>query len=436
VNAAAENPVAQWMGEPPGDWETIRLKNLFRIRKQIAGRLGFDVLAVTQRGVKLKDIGSGGGQLSMDYSKYQVVRVGDFVMNHMDLLTGYIDISKYPGVTSPDYRVFVPWDSSAICPRYFLHVFQLCYHGKVFFPLGQGSAQLGRWRLPRQAFEDFPLPVPPLPTQRVIANFLDRKTAAIDALIQKKERLIELLAEKRQALITQAVTNGLDPNVPMKDSAVDWLGKVPKHWSVSRLKRLCSQVRDGTHTPPPRVDGTDYRLLSARNIQDDEFILRDDDRTMTEDAFAELERSYTVRPGDIALAVVGATTGKSAIVGDVTHVSVQRSVAVLRPHSARTSASYMHYLLQSGGVQHEIAVVASKYAAQGGIYLEEVANLSTPLPPMNEQDAILTYLRKRLSPLGAALRKLRDSSELLRDYRQALISAAVTGKFEVSEERT
>ncbi|MEQ9317668.1 MAG: restriction endonuclease subunit S, partial [Polyangiaceae bacterium] len=137
--------------------------------------------------------------------------------------------------------------------------------------------------------------IPPEGGQRAIADFLDEKTAAIDALIEKKERLIALLAEKRAALIHQAVTKGLDPTVPMKPSGIPWIGDIPAHWTRTVVKRGCRSIRDGSHNPPPRFPDGHHRLLSARNIQQGEFILRDDDRRMTADAFRELERSYTVR---------------------------------------------------------------------------------------------------------------------------------------------
>ena len=126
---------------------------VFRIRKRIAGKLGFEILSITQKGIRKKDTTSGDGQLSMDYSKYQIVEPGDFAMNSMDLLTGFVDISRHYGVTSPDYRVFT-LDDPESDPRFHLYLLQLCYIAKIFYPLGQGAAQLGRWRLPSEAFNE------------------------------------------------------------------------------------------------------------------------------------------------------------------------------------------------------------------------------------------------------------------------------------------
>jgi len=199
----------EWIGDIPEHWGTKRIRFLFSIVKRIAGTLGFNVLSVTQKGIRLKDIESGTGQLSMDYSKYQLVNKGDFIMNHMDLLTGYVDISKYEGVTSPDYRVFRLQDSNNFS-EYFLYHFQNCYRNKIFYPLGQGSAQVGRWRLPAINFNNFILPVPPINEQIEICKFIKAKVEEIEIIISKTQKEIELLNEYKTALISEVVTGKVD----------------------------------------------------------------------------------------------------------------------------------------------------------------------------------------------------------------------------------
>jgi type I restriction enzyme S subunit len=231
----------KWLGEVPERWDTRRIRFLFQIKKRIAGAEGYDVLSITQQGVKVKDIESNDGQLAMDYSKYQFVEIGDFAMNHMDLLTGYVDISGSFGVTSPDYRVFSMRDTDANNHRYFLHIFQNAYRQKIFYAFGQGASHLGRWRLPTDQFQDFALPLPSLPEQSAIAAFLDREIGKIDALVEEQRRLIELLKEKRQAVISNAVTKGINSVAPMKDSGIEWLGNVPEHWNIAPLRRVISE---------------------------------------------------------------------------------------------------------------------------------------------------------------------------------------------------
>ena len=181
-----------WLGDVPSDWDVIKLKHLVSIRKRIIGHEGVSVLSITQKGIKVKNITSGGGQLSMDYSKYQVVDKGDFAMNHMDLLTGYVDISKFDGVVSPDYRVFTN-DSQNADDSYLLKIFQMGYAQKIFFKYGQGVSMLGRWRLPADNFNEFLVPLPPLNEQEKIISFLDNETTKIDQAIELKQQQIEKL---------------------------------------------------------------------------------------------------------------------------------------------------------------------------------------------------------------------------------------------------
>ncbi len=208
-NVKMKDSGVEWLGEIPEHWQAKRTKFLFKIKKRIVGEDGYQVLSITQQGIKEKDTESGAGQLSMDYSKYQFAYVGDFAMNHMDLLTGYVDITKYNGVISPDYRVFTLEDKNSH-PNYYLYLYQNGYKNKIFYKYGQGSSQLGRWRLPTEQFNEFRFPYPPLEEQQQIANYLDEKTSKIDTLIEKSNKSIELLKEKRTALISAAVTGKID----------------------------------------------------------------------------------------------------------------------------------------------------------------------------------------------------------------------------------
>lgn len=193
-----------WIDQIPLHWNIKRFKHLFTIKKDIAGTLGFDILSITQRGIKVKDIESGEGQVASDYTKYQKVNAGDFAMNHMDLLTGFVDISKYNGVTSPDYRVFSLKNYPA-SKNYYLYLLQICYTNKIFYPLGQGAAHVGRWRLPANAFKEFRAPYPPIEEQIKITEYLDREITRIDSLVTEKHQFLNLIKEKRQALVDEAV---------------------------------------------------------------------------------------------------------------------------------------------------------------------------------------------------------------------------------------
>ena len=196
-----------WFSEIPSTWGFKRLKYQFRIEKRIAGETGHTVLAITQKGIipKKMDYGNG-GQFAEDYSNYQLVYPGDFAMNHMDLLTGWVDISRFNGVTSPDYRVFTLIDRTTNFPAYYLYFMQMCYMDTIFYGMGAGVSGMGRWRLQADKFLNFFIPVPPYEEQQEIAAYLDEKCAAIDTLIASKEALITELESYKKSLVYEYVT--------------------------------------------------------------------------------------------------------------------------------------------------------------------------------------------------------------------------------------
>ncbi|SDZ93029.1 restriction endonuclease subunit S [Bizionia paragorgiae] len=208
-NTKMKDSGIEWLGWIPEHWEAKRLKYIFNIQKRIAGELGYDILSVTQRGLKVKDISNYKGQFSMDYSKYQIVYEGDFVMNHMDLLTGYVDISKQIGVTSPDYRVFELIEKKCN-QQYFLYICQLCYKERIFYSHGQGVSQLGRWRLQAKEFNNMTFPFPSFEEQTEIADFINKKTKIMDRILVETEKSIKKLKSYRQSIISEAVTGKID----------------------------------------------------------------------------------------------------------------------------------------------------------------------------------------------------------------------------------
>lgn len=196
----------EWIGKVPSKWNCIKIKYLFEIRKRIAGKEGYTVLSITQTGIKPKNISSNEGQLADSYSNYQLLHFGEFAMNHMDLLTGWVDISNYNGVTSPDYRVFSLKDTITNHPRYFLYLMQMCYFNRIFYSMAQGVSNLGRWRLQSDKFLNCIFPVPSIEEQKEISDYLDTTCSEIDKLIAKKEQLVKELESYKKSLIYEVVT--------------------------------------------------------------------------------------------------------------------------------------------------------------------------------------------------------------------------------------
>lgn len=189
----------------PANWKLSDIKYLFEIVKRIAGKEGYDILSVTQKGLKIKDISRNEGQIAESYANYQFDYPTDYVMNHMDLLTGWVDCSKYFGVTSPDYRVFRLKDKKNNL-NYYKYIMQCCYMDRIFYSLGQGVSNLGRWRLQTESFNNFQIPVPPAKEQEQIAKYLDEKCIEIENIILDKQQQLETLEQYKKSLIYEYVT--------------------------------------------------------------------------------------------------------------------------------------------------------------------------------------------------------------------------------------
>lgn len=194
-----------WFEEIPCNWVMKRIKYLFHIKKDIAGKEGYTVLSITQRGIQPKDLSKNEGQIAANYSQYQLLAPGDFAMNHMDLLTGWVDISKYSGVTSPDYRVFVLDDTEKNDSSYYLYLMQMCYFNRIFYGLGQGVSGMGRWRLQADKFMNFPV-VPPVDEQKEIVSYLNEKCKQLDTLIRNKQQYLTEIENYKKSLIYEYVT--------------------------------------------------------------------------------------------------------------------------------------------------------------------------------------------------------------------------------------
>lgn len=199
-----------WACEIPAEWPISRIRNHFEILKRIAGAEGYDVFSVTQQGLKVRDINVYEGQLAANYSGYQFVYPGEFAMNHMDLLTGGVGIADHLGVTSPDYRVFRIFDEAHCYAPYYLKVFQICYRRHAFYRFGRGAANVGRWRLPADAFKNFEIPLPPYEEQIKIVQAIGDEEQKTKAAIECLKKQIDLLNDLKTRLISDTVTGKID----------------------------------------------------------------------------------------------------------------------------------------------------------------------------------------------------------------------------------
>ncbi len=418
----------EWLGNVPAHWGVRRVRRIFEIKKRIAGELGHDVLSITQQGIKIRDIESNDGQLSMDYAKYQLVEIGDFAMNHMDLLTGYVDVCSERGVTSPDYRVFTIKNADICNSQYFLYLLQMGYKNRIFFAFGQGSSQMGRWRLPTDQFNDFSFPLPPLSEQVNIAALLNSETAKIDALVEQQRRLMDLLKEKRQTVISHAVTKGLNPDAPMKPSGIEWLGDIPKHWVQSRIKYSLRGLIDTEHKTVPFFDDGEYLVVRTTNIKDGKLVLDGGKYTKLE-GYEEWTRRGKPQPGDIMF-TREAPAGEACLVPeDIQLCMGQRTVLMQIDHDTLVSRFALWSLY--GGLASEFITILSQGSTVAHFNMSDISNIPIMLPPVSEQVEIAVFLESELAKFDALTTETQRAIYLLQERRTALISAAVTGQIDV-----
>ena len=405
---------ADWLGEIPSTWTTRKLKHIVKIHKRIIGHEGIDVLSITQRGIVVKDITSGAGQLAMDYSKYQIVEIGDFAMNHMDLLTGYVDISKFEGVVSPDYRVFKN-ESKEINDDYLLKIFQIGYNQKIFYKYGQGVSMLGRWRLPAENFNLFSVPIPSTEEQTKIIEFLDQKTAQIDQAIALKQQQIEKLNEYKQIVIQNAVTKGLNPNAPMKNSGVDWIGDIPEHWDVKKLKYVLKSYNKKISSL-----NSDLRYLGMENI------ISKTGEINNESAEVEGLANH-FKPNHILFGKLRPYLAKVYLADFEGICSTEFLVfEVLEPNNAK----FLQILLLSNGFIQNIdsSTYGSKMPRANPDFIN---NQFIAIPPLDEQLQIINAIENKNQPIKQAIEKYQIQIDRLKEYKNILINQAVTGKIKI-----
>jgi type I restriction enzyme S subunit len=420
----------EWLGDVPAHWEVVRLGALFR---EVAedGFEGLPILSVSiHDGVSDKELNDEEMDRKVtrsdDVSKYVRVEPGDLVYNMMRAWQGGFGTVTVSGMVSPAYVVARP--RFAFQTDYVELLLRTPNAIEQMRRLSKGVTDF-RLRLYWDEFKGLKVVLPPRDEQAAINAYLSGETAKIDALVAEQEKLIALLAEKRRAVISQAVTKGLDPNAPMKDSGIKWLGDVPAHWDLSQLRHACSMIKDGTHLPPKRVD-VGIPLLSVRNIQGGIFSKLDDDSLISETDYDELCRSLVPAAGDLVLAIVGATLGKVAVIPeDMGPFQVQRSVAILRPAS-NVFSGWMKYCFDSWWFQG-LLWMSVGFSAQPGIYLGALAGIKIPAPRLEEQASIVAHLDRVTAQLDTLTLEAERGIALLKERRAALISAAVTGKIDV-----
>ena len=363
--------------------------------------------------------------LHEQYSRKYVPERGDIYMVKSGATTGALAIVE----TDEEFNIWSPL-AAIRCRK------DLCFDRFVFYAMQseffQRSVELS-WSFGTQqnigmgVIENLFIARPPVTEQKQIAAFLDYETAKIDALIAMQQQLIALLGEKRQAVISHAVTNGLNPDAPMRDSGVQWLGEVPEHWTTSRIGWLCPYLSYGFTNPMPTTDEGPH-MLTAADISF-EGVLYDTARRTSQSAFNDLSGKSKPLAGDVLVTKDGSLGRVTAYDGE-RPVCISQSVALLRPDTRVVDPKFLALALSGADYQSKMIFDAGGTTIKH-IYISILAKMNFWFPGLDEKAKIVTAAAQRTDKMDELIDAATEAAELLRERRTALISAAVTGKIDV-----
>lgn len=432
MSVAMKDSGAEWLGKVPVTWDVAPLRFFLKLRRDIVGSASAStkLLSLTLQGVIERDLENQAGKMPASFDGYQHISAGEmvFCLFDMDETPRTVGIAPQDGMLTSAYTVFHP--QSDLWARYIYYFFLHVDEYKRLRPFYRGLRKTIR----PGPFLSIQVPRPTEDAARRIVSHLDSITVRIDTLVARKTRFINLLREKRQALITQAVTKGLDPSVPMKDSGVEWLGEVPAHWKVLRFKLSTLSCQNGLWGDDP--DGVND-IECVRVADFDRPTLSINPEVPTFRAITQKERTgRLLQRGNLLLEKSGG--GESQPVGQVVLYS-RDSAAICSNFVAKIELAqgmdprYWTY-------QHHAAYVArvnvKSIKQTSGIqnldqhqYLNEMA----AFPAFDEQVAVSDYLDRTTSRIDTLIAKTERSIELLREHRTALITAAVTGKIDLRD---
>ena len=414
-----------WLGKMPSTWNIARNGGLFTQRNE-TGFAQLPILEVSLKtGVRVRNLEGGGRkQMMFDRDMYKRARKGDLAYNMMRMWQGAIGMAPTDGLVSPAYVVARPL--CGVDPRFFLYLFRTdAYMGEVE-KFSHGIVK-DRNRLYWEGFKQMFSPVPPPDEQVAIVRFLDYADRRIKRHILAKQKLIKLMEEQKQAIIHRAVTRGLDPDVCLKPSGIEWLGDVPEHWEVLPLRRRWT-VTDCKHLTVPFIS-EGISLASVREAQSFDLVLTSAKRTTTEWYEKLIEGDRAPRRGDL-IYCRNVSVGACSFVNTDEQFAMGQDVCLIR--SVNQNQRYLNYFLHSPVMGRQLAalLVGSTFDR---INVAEIKGLVIVVPPREEQDEISDYLDRVLRDVENTIGNARSEISLLREYRTRLIADVVTGKLDVRE---
>ena len=418
----------QWLGMIPTNWTLRKIKYTLQERIEKNNPIKTtDILSLTaKQGVVPYDEKEGGGNKPKeDVTGYRLAYPGDIVMNSMNILSGSVALSKYYGCVSPVYYMLRPQKKTADV-RYFNYIFQTTLFQRSLFGLGNGilmkesgNGKLNtiRMRIPMEKFGDLFIPVAPDDEQKSISDYLDMRCKKIDELIVDIQSQVDILQAQRKAIITEAVTKGLNPEADYMDSGVQWIGKMPRHWKCIRGKYILRYIQK----PIKEDDG----VITC--FRDGEVTLRSNRR---EEGFTMADKEIGYQGIDAGDLVVHGMDGFAGAIG----ISDSRGKAspVLNVLDTKQNKRYIMYYLRSMAYSDVFVALATGIRARScDLRWNKLSELLYPVPPLEEQNAIVAHIDEKLKKVDEILRAKEEQLDILDSYKKTVIYEYVTGKKEV-----
>ncbi|EFA1207033.1 type I restriction endonuclease subunit S [Vibrio parahaemolyticus] len=423
--SAYKDSKLDWLGKIPSHWDLVKLGACFKERNEKVSDKDFAALSVTKNGI-LPQMEHVAKTDAGDNRKK--VCIGDFVINSRSDRKGSSGTSDYDGSVS---LISIILEPRLYEPRFAHHLLRSYNFQEEFYKYGKGIVA-DLWSTRYSDMKNIFVPLMPIAEQKAIATFLDRETQRIDSLIEEKQTFIKLLKEKRQALISHVVTKGLNPNVEMQDSGIEWIGQVPKHWIVRRLKHtstLQSGIAKGKDNAGKET--LSIPMLRVANVQDG-YVKLDDVHEINVLPH-EVER-YALKGGDVLMNEGGDNDklGRGTVWKEQIKPCIhQNHVFVIRVTDIEPE--WLGWLTQSSYAKFYFFRVSKQSTNLASISSTNVKEVHLLIPPADERKIIMEYLEKQTSKLKLLVQDVEESITLLKEHRTSLISAAVTGKIDVRE---
>ena len=414
----------EWLGEIPEEWNTLANKYIFKLKKNLVGKKSneYNLLSLTLKGIIKRDMENPEGKFPAEFDTYQEVKKDDFVFCLFDVeeTPRTVGLSKYDGMITGAYTVMSANDMN----KDYLYYFYLNLDSnKRLKALYKGL----RNTIPKDNFFSFKTFFPPKQEQEKIASFLDKKTSQIDKAINQKEKLIELLKEYRQIIINEAVTKGVDENGKVrvdngdfKDSGIEWIGRIPKHWEVRKLGKILKPISTKNRPELPLLSVTREQGVILRDIED-----KDSNHNFIPD---DLSPYKVVKKGQFAMNKMKAWQGSYGVsdyTGIVSPAYYIFEINDIEPdffHKAIRSSVYIPFFIQaSDGVR----------IGQWDLSKSRMKEIPFYIPPKKEQEKIVIYIDNQTTKIDKALHLQQNYIEKLKEYKATLIDSVVTGKVRV-----